>query len=285
MKNKHLTKNETAYYFTDEGAERELISHLDLNILAVGIATRKADLDVIHPFRSDPFFRLYYIVEETVDLIFADSRHTLHPGHMYLIPALQPFRYSKSEGFTHYWIHFCSSQLEKLHFSQYPLECLALDDVTNLMRSLLAFGETGSGIKALCHADIILRKLLIPFLELIPEHDYQKIKAIGAYQHVIEYINRNLTSKLSIPKLAMLVGMNRNKFSADFHRVFGIPPKQYICNRRIGQAKIMLLNTDLSIKEIGYAIGYDNEFFFSRLFKKYTGMSPSVFRNKANLAW
>ena len=47
----------------------------------------------------------------------------------------------------------------------------------------------------------------------------------------------------------------------------------------------MLLNTDFNIKQIAYAIGYDNEFFFSRLFKKYTSISPTEFRNNANLAW
>ena len=270
MGKRHITKNETAYFFAN-GAEHELINHLDLNILVGGLATRKADLDVIHPFQLDPYFRFYYIEEGTVDLFFISSKQTLRPGYMYLIPALQPFRYSISEGFTHYWIHFCSSQLERLNFFQYPLECLALENTGNLMRRFLVFAKTGYGINALSNADIILRQLLIPFLELLPEHDYQQIKAVKRYQNVIEYINRNFSSKLCIPKLAKLAGINRNEFSADFHRTFGIPPKQYICKKRIGQAKIMLLNTDFNIKQIAYAIGYDNEFFFSRLsFNRFT---------------
>ena len=79
--------------------------------------------------------------------------------------------------------------------------------------------------------------------------------------------------------------MRPNDFSADFRRAFGVPPKQYICQRRMGIAKTLLLSSNLSVKQISIKVGYDNEFFFSRLFKKYTGHSPSNFRDRSKFGY
>mgnify|MGYP004481887437 FL=1 len=54
---------------------------------------------------------------------------------------------------------------------------------------------------------------------------------------------------------------------------------QYIISLRIANAKMLLETTDYSIKEIGCIVGYDNPLYFSRLFSKYTGISPAKYRS------
>ena len=277
-----INNNEKAYFFTRSTRE-EIIVRLDLNILVGGVARNKDDLDTLHPFGADPFYRFYYVTDGEVDLLFADGRYSLRPGYMYLIPVSQPFRYISPCNFTHYWMHFCSSLLEKIEFFQHLIELPAPADTEVLMLDFLRFAQIGTGIQPFMEADIILRRLLIPFLESIPDEPLQQIEGQNRFYSVIDYINRNATKPLSISSLAAMFRMNRNEFSADFHRAFGIPPKQYICKRRMGQARMLLLSTALSVKQISYKVGYDNEFYFSRLFKKYTGNSPSDFRKHSNL--
>jgi len=278
----YITEKEKAFFFAD-GPARELINRLDLNILVGGLATGKADLDIVHSFRADPYFRFYYIVDGGVDVFFADGKYSLKPGYMYLMPVLQPFCYGASSGFSHYWLHFCSAQLEKIDFFQHLIEQQAPANTESLMQEFLRCAEDGTGIDALMQADIVLRKLLVPFLRIVPDDAYQQIKKRDGYAYLIEYINRNLAGALTIPVLARMVGKNRNDFTADFHQAFGISPKQYICARRIGQAKILLLNSKLTIKQISCGVGYENEFFFYRIFKKYTGQTPTEFRSSSNL--
>ena len=59
-----------------------------------------------------------------------------------------------------------------------------------------------------------------------------------------------------------------------------ITPMQYILSLRISAAKRYLDSTNKSIAEIASAVGYDNPLYFSRIFKKHTGYSPSEYKNK-----
>ena len=281
--NNVINDKEKAYFFTISTRE-EIIIRLDLNILVGGIARNKNNLDTFHPFGADPFYRFYYVTDGTVDLHFADGRYSLRPGYMYLIPVSQPFRYIAPCNFTHYWMHFCSLlNWKKIEYFQHLIELPAPKNIEEIMLEFLNFAQVGSGIRSVMEANIILRRLLIPFLESIPDDNLERIKEQNRFYPVIEYINRNVTERLSTSDLAAMLRMNRNVFSADFHRTFGIPPKQYICKRRMEQAKKLLLSTALPVKKISDQVGYDNEFFFSRLFKKYTGHSPSTFREISNL--
>ena len=67
-----------------------------------------------------------------------------------------------------------------------------------------------------------------------------------------------------------------------FHRSCGLPPKQYISLRRISRAKYLLWRTKLSVKEIAEQCGYENKYFFYRIFKKYTGVTPRQYRRNGN---
>ena len=85
-------------------------------------------------------------------------------------------------------------------------------------------------------------------------------------------------SRSRVEELERFLTLPRSKFSAEFHQAFGLPPKQYITLRRIGRAKYLLIRTQLSIKEIALESGFANEFFFSKVFKKYTNHAPSEYR-------
>ena len=61
-----------------------------------------------------------------------------------------------------------------------------------------------------------------------------------------------------------------------------VPPMQYIVSLRINAAKGYLENTNKSIGEISNAVGYENALYFSRLFKKYTGMTPTGYKKENN---
>lgn len=280
----YVSPNEWAYFFHD-GMEKEIVNHLDLNILVGGVAKDKNDFEEIHPFKADPFFRFYYMTAGEIELIFTDYSITLRPGNSYLIPASKPFRYSTKKGFSHYWLHFCSELLEKIPHFQHLLEIKSQKETKQMMIDFLHMAEFSKEMKNVMEADIILRRLLIPFLETMPEGDYSRVQSLNRFSPVIEYINHHIADNLTIPVLASMLRMNRNDFSAEFYRVFKIKPKQYICHRRINRAKILLLRTDMTIKEISMQVGYDNEFFFYRLFKKYTEMTPSDFRKNSNLGF
>ena len=116
------------------------------------------------------------------------------------------------------------------------------------------------------------------------------IKSDGPYkiQKVINYIHDNLNAKLSIADLADIVEMSPFYFARTFKMHLQMSPAQYITKCKIEKSKALLTETELTILQVALEIGFDNQSYFSQVFKKNTGKTPEYFRkiilhNKYNL--
>lgn len=92
---------------------------------------------------------------------------------------------------------------------------------------------------------------------------------------------RRISEKLSFVTVAELADefhLSVGRFSDIFKDYTGKPPHEYISIMRIAKAKELLLNTDLTIGEIASSVGYYDQNYFSRAFKKIEGVSPRVYR-------
>ncbi|WAA09182.1 AraC family transcriptional regulator [Fervidibacillus albus] len=96
----------------------------------------------------------------------------------------------------------------------------------------------------------------------------------------LDYIHHHYTEELSINELASLFGLNRRKFSYLFSQVTGLSPIQYLTAFRIARAKELLEQSNHPISKIAEAVGYQDSFYFSRVFKKQEGVSPLDFRKQ-----
>ena len=96
----------------------------------------------------------------------------------------------------------------------------------------------------------------------------------------LEYIHGNFASEISINKLAKIENLSISRYNTVFKEHFGIPPIKYIIKLRMSNACRLLECTDMSIKQIGMLSGYDDPHFFSKLFKKYVGLSPLAYRQE-----
>lgn len=68
-----------------------------------------------------------------------------------------------------------------------------------------------------------------------------------------------------------------------FKQTYGIPPKQYLQDIRMKKAMSLVVDTDLKIAEVALSVGYDCQLAFSGAFRKYTGVSPSEYRENKNV--
>jgi two-component system, response regulator YesN len=103
--------------------------------------------------------------------------------------------------------------------------------------------------------------------------------------HLVEaYIKENFTKEINFDLVAQNFNFNSSYLSKIFTKFVGENPSKYVILLRINKAKHLLIkNKDQSIKEIGILSGYDDQFYFSRIFKSVTGESPASFRNKHTL--
>lgn len=95
-----------------------------------------------------------------------------------------------------------------------------------------------------------------------------------------DYIERNLSTELSIDALADYLGISGSYFSMLFKQHFGETFVEYVTKQRMEMAKSLLALSDKSVTQIGQMVGYAERRYFTRVFSKYTGMLPSEFRDR-----
>jgi two-component system, response regulator YesN len=97
------------------------------------------------------------------------------------------------------------------------------------------------------------------------------------------YVIENYTKELNFDIIAQKFNFNSSYLSKIFTKYIGENPVKYLTALRINKAKHLLLNNkDMSIKEIGEQVGYSDQFYFSRIFKNVTGISPASYKQKQN---
>ena len=99
------------------------------------------------------------------------------------------------------------------------------------------------------------------------------------FEQIKTYIMDHLERPIQVAALARLLGISEGYFYHAFKHTTGVTPVRYITSARIEKAKVLLLNSNASVTQIGMEVGFDNPSYFAKLFKKETGSSPSAFRN------
>ena len=113
-----------------------------------------------------------------------------------------------------------------------------------------------------------------------PDHPpVRKTPKVDQYQIAIAYLNKNYTDPTcNIVELCNRLGVSRSFLYALFRKNTKISPQKYLMQLRIEAAKKELQNTTHNLKQIAHTVGYGDEFTFSKAFKRYSGVSPNVFR-------
>ena len=128
---------------------------------------------------------------------------------------------------------------------------------------------------------LLFRHLLITFeRELKHEHVPKNEYLDREMDRAVTYFNENYNRDINIDAYAGSRGMSVSWFIRCFRKYTGQTPMQFILSIRINNAQILLETTQYSINEIASIVGYDNQLYFSRLFRKQKGCSPSEYRKK-----
>lgn len=100
----------------------------------------------------------------------------------------------------------------------------------------------------------------------------------SSVQKAIAIIDFDLTAELSLSSLARQLNVNSAYLSAQFKKQVGLTVTDYVSLQRIDMAKLLLKSTDMSIGEVAQRCGITDSNYFSKLFKKHTGLTPKSFR-------
>lgn len=120
-------------------------------------------------------------------------------------------------------------------------------------------------------------------LSLIVERSAAKSERSPARRYVEEarkYISYNYSIAITVEDIAAFVGVSRVTLFRAFTECEGLPPIEYLARFRITQAARLLRETAMNVTSVAYSVGFDDRLYFSRVFKKYMGVSPKEYARK-----
>ena len=97
-------------------------------------------------------------------------------------------------------------------------------------------------------------------------------------QQVLDYIQTHLDRDLSLAELAEVINISPTYFASLFKQAIEISPHQYVTQRRVERAKVMLSKTDLVIADIALQVGFSSQSHLTQQLKRLTGMTPKQIR-------
>jgi AraC-like DNA-binding protein/ligand-binding sensor protein len=119
-------------------------------------------------------------------------------------------------------------------------------------------------------------------VERMAEHifSFQEIRHAAALRKAERYIQENYSRKISLQEIAKVSGLSAPYFSTIFKEERGENLSTYLNRLRIEKASHLLLKTDMPLSDIARACGFEDQSWFSRMFKSYTGLSPGKYRGQ-----
>ncbi len=111
--------------------------------------------------------------------------------------------------------------------------------------------------------------------------DTLKSKRVSYKEHMIsniqKYIQSHIEERLTLNEISAVFGLSPNYLSALFKKTCGVGFSEYITQMKISRAKTLLLEQDMKVYEIADQLGFESAFYFSKVFKKVSGVSPREF--------
>lgn len=284
---------------------REITENLNFILLSIGYSELNANWNWKDIY--SPFARIYYVKGGTARTKIGNQVHILEPDHLYLTP---PFTLHDDECdsyFSLFYIHFYEKVTNKepiFDKYEFPIGIKASELDHLLTERLLeinpdrhlrhfdpemydnfpTFSEyvaynNKMPICSVVETQGILYQLMSKFIEKAKIKSGKKDARIGSS---LKYIHENIDKDISIQKLANMCCISEDHFIRIFKKEMDCTPLKYINLKKIEKAQLLLLTTDMPVRDIALELLIDNISYFNKIFKQHTGKTPGQYRMEYN---
>ncbi|MBO5158358.1 MAG: helix-turn-helix transcriptional regulator [Lachnospiraceae bacterium] len=231
-------------------------------------------------------YQIIYVASGKAHFYFNGVEHIISAGNMviYRPKEEQRYYYYAADHTQVYWVHFTGGNVKNI---------LRKYGIADHMRVLY----TGTSLEykqlfeqmihelTLCKDDYeellvgYLQHLLILIHRSINNKPREKtLLLVSSMDNAVRYFHENYNKQICIEEYAAKQHISVSWFIRNFKEYTDVTPTQYLLSLRISNAQTLLETTNYNVTEISEIVGYNNPLYFSRLFKKQVGMSPSDFR-------
>lgn len=232
-------------------------------------------------------FQLLYIASGKAHFHFDGKEEIVTAGHMVLYHPKEPqkYEYYGEDQTEVYWVHFTGGNVtnilrsygltddKKVFYCGSSLEYKGI--FRNMIYELQMCKDNYTEM-----VELYLRQLFIMLHRyFLTTSKLDNVRIVEEMDKAAAYFNEHYSEDISIDKYAEDCHVSVSWFIRNFKHCTGFTPMQYILSKRIYNAEMLLRDPTYNITEIAGIVGYDNPLYFSRIFKKAKGLSPSEYRN------
>jgi|TARA_R110002167_G_scaffold13128_2_gene55393 AraC-like DNA-binding protein len=230
---------------------------------------------------------MIYCLDGRGELTVNNKVYDVYAGDIVLLPKglSHIYKAANSQPWTIYWVHFSGLQSEafidyiaiKNNINIIPLGIHSR--LVNNFEYLLESRQTGYKLVAFINVANILRQILSHIALLKPLVRQKQAAHQLDLEHIHSLMEAHIHEQLDLNTLAKAVNLSKFHFVKKYKELTGSTPIDHFIHLKIKRACDLLDITNKSINQIGFSIGYDDAYYFSRIFKKVMGFSPSQYRN------
>lgn len=243
----------------------------------VGISSPETHIDRVKGLISH---QILFTVEGEGKIEIDGKEYCAKAGSMFYVASGIPHKYYPVENeWTTKWMVFRGDYLDELMatmgFGQYMFGYTEeLEALEKIHERIFALAE-GSG-----NGDEKCSQLIYQYIMLLHQLFAEtKVKEIGSFiDEALLYMENHYMEDITLQKLCEISGVSKQYFCRIFKEKMDMRPLEYLARKRVSKAKVMLYNSDKSILEIGKSVGYHDPTYFGVVFKKYEGISPTMYR-------
>lgn len=230
-----------------------------------------------------------HCLEGTGKVIASGTEHTIHAGDFVFLEPGRPHEYAADpvNPWSIFWIHFtgirAKDHMEALGWSGGPLLIHVPSGKTMLEAFEDLYRHTLHGMsdaEMLAMGTSLARLLGLARL-CTRAREIRARKVEDRLLRVMSKLRESPQAEWTVSEMARMAGMSAGYFSEQFRQRTGSPPQTFLIRLRLQMACRILEQEQESIERTAVRVGYEDAYYFSRLFRKHLGVAPSRFRRDA----
>ncbi len=217
-------------------------------------------------YGNRPYHMIHYVEDGCGEVVMGGETYSVKKGQIFIIPKGQPAVYTADEQtpWKYSWVNFVGTYADRLAGISTPVAdgfLFPFSKIKNLEHFTNAKEELVISLLYQVFAEISINKII--------DHDY-----VTQTENMIKSL---YMTGITVSEIAVEIGLDRRYLSRIFSESKGVSIKQYITDIRMQAAKFFLLEGK-SVSLVAELVGYNDQFNFSKMFKKHIGVSPSHIR-------
>ncbi len=278
-------KQDLKKYTIDEKTAICYDANLKTSKLSVIVAGYKATANGYKfEFTNYPFYRLVYTFSGNALLKYKSKKYDVENGSLYgFAPNESGLILNQTDApWVHYYIHFMGKEAKKL-FEQIGFVSQRVIHITNTVETEMLFENIVNeairqGVYSQSICDSYLNVLLLKlFGDVVQNTNHHSISQVN-YLKCRDYINKHFSEIYSIQQIADNCFISKVHLCRLFREHAHTSPMLYVTKLKMNKAALLLIQSDYLIKQISHSLNFENQYYFSRTFKSFYGVSPTIYR-------